>query len=177
MAETAMLTALVYPTGEGAVIGRIAEAAQRHGLRVAGMIQKDERRPDRRRCDMSLVDLADGTEIRISEDRGKDTRGCRLDHGALEQAAFLAARSLEATPPPDLLVLSKFGKREIEGHGFRQVVERAVEIGVPVLVGVGNDHVEGFLAFAGEYGRVVTDAERILAEILEDHPVDATSVA
>jgi nucleoside-triphosphatase THEP1 len=156
--QPSMLTALLYAQGEGAVIGRLAEVAQARGLRVAGMVQKDERRPDRRRCDMSLVDLASGTEIPISQDRGRDARGCRLDHGALEEAAALAMRALDADPLPDLLVLSKFGKREIEGHGFRQMVERAVELGVPVLVGVGSEHVAGFRDFAGEYG-IVLDHE------------------
>jgi len=151
------LAAVIYATGEGAVIGRLAEAARASGLAVAGMIQKDERRPDRRRCDMSLVDLATGTEIPISQDRGKDARGCRLDHGALEEAAALAMRALSDEGLPDLLVLSKFGKREIEGHGFRQIVERAVELGVPVLVGVGGEHVAGFRDFAGDYGIVLED--------------------
>lgn len=177
MSDAVMLTALLYQTGEGAVIGRLAEAARARGLAVVGMIQKDERRPDRRRCDMSLVDLATGTEIPISQDRGKDARGCRLDHGALEEAAALAARSLDAALRPDLLVLSKFGKREIEGHGFRQLVERAVELGVPVLVGVGADHVEGFLSFAGDYGRVVSDEAEALAEIAEIRRAATSSVA
>lgn len=171
MADPAMLTALLYSTGEGAVIGRLADAARARGLSVAGMIQKDERRPDRRRCDMSLVDLSTGTEIPISQDRGKDARGCRLDHGALEEAAALAARALDGEVPPDLLVLSKFGKREIEGHGFRQIVERAVELGIPVLVGVGADHVDGFLAFAGDYGHVVDSEAQVLAEIAEIRPL------
>lgn len=177
MADTAMLTALVYAQGEGAVIGRLATAARARGLRVAGMIQKDERRPDRRRCDMSLVDLATGTEIPISQDRGKDARGCRLDHGALEEAAALAARALDGEWLPDLLILSKFGKREIEGHGFRQIVEKAVELGVPVLVGVGEEHVEGFRAFAGEFGVVLDDETRALAEIDTLVTLTTTSVA
>lgn len=153
----ARLVAVVYRTGEGTVVGRLAEAAQARGLRVAGMIQKDERRPERRRCDMSLVDLTTGIEIPISQDRGKDARGCRLDHGALEEAAALAARALAGERLPDLLVLSKFGKREIEGHGFRQLVERAVDLGVPVLVGLGEEHVAGFRDFAGDYGVVLDD--------------------
>ena len=177
MAEPAMLTALLYATGEGVVIGRLAEAAQALGLTVAGMIQKDERRPDRRRCDMRLVDLASGTEIPISQDRGKDARGCRLDHGALEEAAALAARSLDGDPLPDLLVLSKFGKREIEGHGFRQIVEKAVELGVPVLVGIGEDHLEGFRDFAGDYGRVETDPEVVLGIFADLAAEPPTSVA
>lgn len=174
---TAMLVALVYGQGEGAVVGRVAQAARAAGLALAGMIQKDERRPERRRCDMALVDLASAREIAISQDRGKDARGCRLDHGALEEAAGLVMASLAAIPPPQALILSKFGKREIEGHGFRQVVEQAVERGVPVLVGVGVEHVEGFRAFAGEYGTVIEseDAARAWLATLAERRVTAVA--
>lgn len=161
MTDDPILAALVYPTGEGAILGRLAEAAIAAGLHVAGMIQHDERRPDRRRCDMTLVDLGSGRRIALSEDRGKDTRGCRMDHAALEEAAGLALAALSAERLPDLLILSKFGKREIEGHGFRQVVEKAVELGVPLLVGVTADHVEGFRAFGGGLETVFEDAAAV----------------
>jgi nucleoside-triphosphatase THEP1 len=165
MTNEPILAALVYPTGEGAILGRIAQAALDAGLEVAGMIQHDERRPDRRRCDMTLVDLTSGRRIALSEDRGKDTRGCRMDHAALEEAAGLALAALSAERLPDLLILSKFGKREIEGHGFRQVVETAVDRGVPLLVGVTADHVEGFRAFGGGLERVFTEVGEVEAMI------------
>jgi len=165
MNDDPILAAFVYPTGEGAILGRLAQAAIAAGLDVAGMIQHDERRPDRRRCDMTLVDLTSGRRIALSEDRGKDTRGCRMDHAALEEAAGLALAALSAETLPDLLILSKFGKREIEGHGFRQVVEKAVELGVPLLVGVTADHVEGFRAFGGGLETVFTDVAAVEAVI------------
>ena len=168
MAESdPVLAAFVYATGEGAVIGRFADGARAAGLAVAGMIQEDERRPDRRRCDMTLVDLGSGRRIGLSEDRGKDTRGCRMDHAALEEAAGLALAALDGERLPDLLVLSKFGKREIEGRGFRQVVEKAVELGVPLLVGVTADHVEGFRAFGGGFETITEDPAEVEALIAD----------
>ena len=164
-----ILAALVYATGEGAIMGHLAERALAAGLDVAGMIQHDERRPERRRCDMTLVDLGSGRRIALSQDRGKDARGCRLDHAALEEAAGLALAALEGESLPDLLILSKFGKREIEGHGFRQVVERAVELGVPLLVGVTADHVAGFRDFGGGLEQVFeseADAAGLIARIV-----------
>ena len=115
-ADIPSLTAVVYATGEGAVMGRLVEAARAAGLRLAGMLQKDERRPDRRRCDMTLVDLASGVEIALSQDRGRDARGCRLDHGALEEAAGRALGRLADGPLPELLLLSKFGKQIGRAH-------------------------------------------------------------
>ncbi len=168
MSDEPILAALVYATGEGATVGLLAETAQARGLRVAGMIQYDDRRPDRRRCDMTLVDLSSGRRIALSEDRGKDTRGCRMSYSALEEAAGMALAALESAELPDLLILSKFGKREIEGHGFRQVVERAVELGVPLLVGVTSDHVDGFRDFGGGYERVfetVAEVEALIADL------------
>lgn len=67
----------------------------------------------------------------------------RLDHAALETAAGLALAALGESRRRTLWC-SKFGKREIEGHGFRRVVRRSVELGVPVLVGISGDHAEGF---------------------------------
>ena len=159
------LVALTYATGEGAVMGRVVDAAKAAGLVLAGMLQKDERRPDRRRCDMTLIDLSTGEEIALSQDRGKDARGCRLDHSALEEAAGRVAARLETGPRPDLLILSKFGKREIEGAGFRQAIERAVDLGIPIVVGVTADHVEGFRAFGGGVEEVVETVEAVEAMV------------
>ena len=163
--ELPPLLALTYATGEGAVMGRVVDAAKAAGLVLAGMLQKDERRPDRRRCDMTLIDLSTGEEIALSQDRGKDARGCRLDHSALEEAAGRVAARLEAEPRPDLLILSKFGKREIEGAGFRQAIEQAVDLGIPVVVGVTSDHVEGFRAFGGGVEEVVETVEVVEAMV------------
>lgn len=168
MADDPMLAALVYVSGEGAVIGRLAERAGAAGLGVAGMIQEDDRRPDRSRCDMTLIDLASGEKIPLSEDRGRDARGCRLDATALEAAAGLALAGLDGEVLPDLVVLSKFGKQEAEGRGFRQVVEKAVGLGVPVLVGVTVDQIEGFRAFGGGLERIfetVAEAEAAIAAL------------
>ena len=166
--EVPGLVALTYATGEGAVMGRVVEAARAAGLTIVGMLQKDERRPDRRRCDMTLVDLTTGLEIALSQDRGRDARGCRLDHAALEDAAGRALARLEAGPMPDLLILSKFGKQEIAGRGFRQVVEKAIDREVPVLVGVGAENVPGFSDFGGGLEAVVETlaaAQAIVARI------------
>ncbi len=162
-----ILAAFVYTPGEGAVVGRFADGARAAGLAVSGMIQHDESRPDRRRCDMTLVDLGSGRRIPLSEDRGRDTRGCRMDHAALEEAAGLALAALDGERLPDLLVLSKFGKREIEGRGFRQVVEKAVERGVPLLVGVTAENVEGFRAFGGGLETILDDPATVEALIAD----------
>ena len=96
------------------VDGVLAQAARRlklDGLNIAGSIQWNEPIAGRRRCRMTLEDLASGRKILASEDRGSEARGCHLDTSALEEAAVLAAESLE--PGIDLVIVNRFGKQEI----------------------------------------------------------------
>ena len=50
---------------------------------------------------------------------------------------------------PRLLVVNKFGKIEADGGGLRQAVAEAVELGIPVLVGVPARNLDRWRAFAG----------------------------
>lgn len=115
------------------------------GLRLAGTVQTNLARADRPRCDMDLRVLPDGPVLRISEDRGAAARGCRLDSGALEQAVVEVGARLDGA---DLLVLNKFGKREAEGRGLVPVIAQALEMGLPVIVGVNALNLPALRAFA-----------------------------
>ena len=117
------------------------------GVRPAGFIQRDIERPGQCRCDMMLEDLATGAVIAISENRGREARGCRLDTNALMEAVAATERALLAAP--DLLVVNKFGKTEAEGGGFRPVIADAVGRGIPVLIAVPWRNVDGWRRFAG----------------------------
>ncbi|MFD1330182.1 DUF2478 domain-containing protein [Mycoplana ramosa] len=124
----------------------LAERLEMSGLRLSGTVQANTERADRRKCDMDLRVLPDGPTLRISEDRGALSRGCILDHGALEQAVAEVSRRLHGT---DLMIVNKFGKREAEGHGMVPVIAEALEAGIPVLAGVNKLNLEHFLSFAG----------------------------
>ena len=143
---------LAYVTLQGRgrtddLIARIVAQLQSRGLRLAGTVQSNTERPDRRKCDMDLRVLPDGQVIRISEDRGAKARGCILDSGALEQTVLQVSRRLEGA---SLLIVNKFGKRESEGREMVPVIAEAVAMGIPVLVGVNGLNLAAFLAFAGE---------------------------
>jgi hypothetical protein len=122
-------------------------------VRLAGSVQVNAPRAGRARCDMTLRDLGTGRLIRISEERGPAAQGCRLDHGALEEAVGLAATSLEAGA--DLLIINKFSKREIEGRGFRALVERAVALGVPVLTAINAMNEAHWRNFSGDLSELL----------------------
>jgi nucleoside-triphosphatase THEP1 len=145
-----MRLAYVSLQGRGRTDALIVEVADRlsaQGLRLAGTVQSNHERPDRKKCDMDLRVLPDGPTVRISEDRGDLARGCILDSGALEQTVFEVERRLEGA---DILIVNKFGKREAEGKGLAPVIAEALHRGLPVLVGVNGLNLAAFLSFAGE---------------------------
>jgi hypothetical protein len=149
-----LLTALVYESGKGdEVNGLVAIAVERlraGGLRIAGMVQRQVERPDRPRCDLIGHDLGSGIERPLSEDRGPAARGCRLDTSALEGFVALSEAALERGA--DVLVASRYGKREAQGAGFRDVIAAAASRGVQVLVPVHCDYLEAWQEFAGGLG-------------------------
>ena len=97
-------------------------------------------------CDMKVKVLPDGPVIKITQDLGAGSDACRLDPGALAEAVS----RVESTPldETDLFILNKFGPEESAGHGFCHVIGTALDLGVPVLVGVSTTNVENFESFA-----------------------------
>jgi hypothetical protein len=143
---------LAYVTLQGrgrtdALIAAVVEQLQLDGLRLSGTVQSNIERPDRRNCDMDLLILPHGPVVRISEDRGDLARGCTLDSGALEQSVAEVQQRLSGA---DILIVNKFGKREAEGKGLVPVIGDAVDLGIPVLVGVNGLNLAVFLAFSGD---------------------------
>lgn len=158
--QPVQIVALAYEkTGEGdARMAALADRLARAGLRLAGMVQVNITGKDGAACDMDLVDLAHGGGIRISQRRGREASGCRLDSGALEEAAGRLEAALG--PDTDVLVVSKFGQREAEGRGFRGAIAKAIELGIPVVVGLKHEHRTAFDAFAGPLGTVVDQIDQ-----------------
>lgn len=160
------LAGIVYEAGQGPQIDDMLVALVAHlrtsGMRLAGAIQHNTDGGDRCRCDMTLEDLASGQRVDISERRGPESRGCRLDSFALEASVGMVTQSL--SQPCDLVIVNRFGKREAEGHGFRQVVEQAMEAGVPVLVAVAEGQWPAWQDFTGDFAeRLAVDAEAVKA--------------
>jgi len=130
-----------------ACLGAAVALLTAQGLRLAGGVQLNVDRPGREKCDMVLKLLPEGGQVRISQDLGPMATGCRLDAEALEVAAAEVAQYL---PAAQALVVNRFGKQELIGHGFVPLIAQALEEGKPVLVGVAAGNLEGFLGFAGE---------------------------
>lgn len=149
---TASIGAIAYPEGiyPDRMIAAIAQQARAAGARLAGVVQHNTCPPGRSRCDMLLEDLRTGAIIRISEDRGEEARGCRINTQGLAEACASVETAL-AGDLPDLLVINKFGKMEAEGAGLRDLIARAISQEVAVLIGVPKRNLAAWRAFAGPY--------------------------
>lgn len=142
------ITAIVYSDGPRfeAFLREATTAMAADGLRLAGLVHRNQPRPDRLRCDMYLEDLATGSLHRISDDRGRHARGCILNLERLLRACEVAEAAL--SEQSDVLVLCKYGKAEMAGGGFRSLIVKAIEISVPVLIGVPSVNLDAFHDFA-----------------------------
>lgn len=153
------MTAIVYADGgafERFLQSEVAKLKQR-GLRLAGLIQHSRPNEGSRKCDMSLQDLMTGDLYDISEQRGRLATGCVLNTDYLLRACEAAKAGLLQNP--DLLVLSKFGKSEVEGGGFRSLITAALDVGVPVVIGVPAVNLAPFREFAGDFAREIELAQ------------------
>jgi nucleoside-triphosphatase THEP1 len=146
------IAAILYDGAESqradALIAELATRLRAQGFCLAGAIQSNRAVPNRGRCDMMLEDLATGQLVKASQDRGALANGCRLDSSALEESVGLAASSLGRET--DFVIINRFGKQEAEGRGFRGMIEQAVLLDVPIVVGLNRAHVDSWCHFVGD---------------------------
>ncbi|MCI4680554.1 DUF2478 domain-containing protein [Rhodoblastus acidophilus] len=138
------LAAMIFAEGEpvDAIFARLREIVAQKGFRVGGLLQEP--------CGESVfvTQIESGKRIDLMQDLGACAEGCRLNTAALAEAAGLLAQSLDAAP--DLLLVTRFGRAEIEGGGFLQEIGAAAAAGVPTLIGVGAKRAPDWRDFAGD---------------------------
>jgi hypothetical protein len=100
-------------------------------------------------CDMKVRVMPEGPVIQITQNLGTGSDACRLDPGALTNAVSIVENS--SFDKTDLFILNKFGPEEAVGRGFVSAIGKALEEGIPVLVGVGvaGASREAFDTFSG----------------------------
>lgn len=114
--------------------------------RIAGYVQT--RRKDRECGTLVHVrNLRDGTEMPITKNRGKMAKGCKLDGDALTRLSEQLSSDIETGC--DLLIIARFGRSEADGRGLRDVISRAIELEIPVLVGVRDEYADAWTEFHG----------------------------
>lgn len=135
------------------LMAEVAAGLRAQGCRLCGVIQSNPAPAPGQRCDMLLEELSSGEKFPISQRLGLESQACRLDSAALEEVVHLVERSLGDAP--DMLLLNKFGRQESEGKGLRLSIARALELGVPVLVGLNRSYLPAWTRFAGAEGALL----------------------
>lgn len=121
-----------------AILAEVAAALRSWGLNVHGILQEECADSAGTKPITRLRDIADGTLIQISQNLGRNARGCRLDSQALAEAAVRLETTVESGA--DLLILNRFGRSEAEGTGLRSIIEGAIHAGIPVLIAVRDEY-------------------------------------
>ncbi len=141
----------------------LAEQLAARGIAVVGAVQLNVEYDPERHCHMDLRILGREDVLRISEDRGRHARGCRLDPRGLADAVARVESVLDQGRAAIMLV-NKFGKQEADGGGFREVIGRALIAGIPVLTTVSQGNLDAFLDFAeGLAAEVAADPAQAIA--------------
>jgi hypothetical protein len=145
------LAAIVYANDEypDEVFKWIVSECRARDLVLSGVLQHPAFEGADRRCDVLLEDLASGHRTLLFEDRGAGARGCRLDVAALVEASTRVESSLDSNPA--LLVLNKFGKVESDGGGTCGLMAKALERGIPAIIGVPARNLDAWRNFSGEF--------------------------
>jgi hypothetical protein len=158
-----MKLAYVSTRGHGQTGTCLTEAAEL--LRLSGMsLQGTVTIPDPcidPTCDMLLRILPDGPVMRINQNLGAGSKGCRLDTGALEEVVMqVALHGIGAKA----LIINKFGKLEAMGRGFVPLIAEALAAGTPVILGVNAINLPDLLAFAGDLAQELPPDPQIIAD-------------
>lgn len=154
----------IVAEGRGAgdvLLHDVAMTLRAQGIALAGAVQVNEDTDPARKCDMDLHILSGHEVVRISQNLGLHSRGCRLDPAGLESAVGLVGAALQSGAA--LLVVNKFGKQEIDGRGFRPLIGEALAQDIPVLTLVGAGNEQAFLSFAADMAqRLPADVNAVL---------------
>ncbi|SHH45759.1 DUF2478 domain-containing protein [Pollutimonas bauzanensis] len=126
---------------------RFAMQLKRQGLRVHGVVQAPQTLSATGARQMGIIDLADGSRLSISQDRGAGARGCCVDPGALAEASIILRRACEQGA--DLVVVNRFGTLETEGGGFASDLLALMSADIPVLTVVERKYLAGWRRFTG----------------------------
>ncbi|MBS1165733.1 MAG: hypothetical protein H6R00_1758 [Proteobacteria bacterium] len=157
----AKIAAILYPPGTDidALLAGVARGISSTGAHVGGAVQA---RDVAGKNGLALIDLASGAVRSISQNLGPLSTSCKLDTSIMADIAGALERQIDAGL--DLLVLSRFGIREIEGGGFRSLFGRAMLAETPLLTGVRVEHAEAWAAFHGGLGiDLPPDESQVLA--------------
>lgn len=140
--------AAVIHSGDGqgdALLNTVLTECQQQGWRVRGLVTEQGKDPQGL-LPMQLRDFNTGELFVISQNLGRDSRGCSLDMGGLAEAGKVLRDALNEQP--DLVFVNRFGYGEVQGRGLNQEFSQLISAGIPLLTLVSEKYLEGWQQFS-----------------------------
>jgi nucleoside-triphosphatase THEP1 len=129
------------------ILRAVSNKLQVKGLAVGGVIQEAEFRGDGCCAHLNIVDIRTGTTERITQNRGRESRGCKLDPRGLAAISHCITDAIDVGV--DLVIINKYGRAESEGDGLLSCIEDAISAGVPILTTVREPYITAWNLYHG----------------------------
>ena len=126
---------------------KVVKRLREEGIKVGGVLQETEILPNACYSRLHIVDIRTGQSECITQNRGNESRGCKLDPRGLAEISHCITDAIETGV--DLIVINKFGRAESEGDGLLSCIADAVSVGLPVLTTVREPYVASWNLFHG----------------------------
>jgi len=142
-------------TRELPLLADFARELTSRGWRVGGLVQETLRGPGGYKRAIIATDLDTGAKITLATfkgDRGKESE-CGFDSAALAEATRAVLRAVETGV--DLIIIEKFGRREMEGSGLFDEILAAMAEGIPTLTLVSANALEQWNQLTGDLGALL----------------------
>ena len=146
MSEVPQLAALIYDDSHDpdALLRGFAAGLNGSGRRVVGLVQLGHPLADPPQ--LSALLLHSGDTMRLFQDLGRGSTGCKLDVGQLLAAGTRVSQAID--DGADLVIINRFGRQEIEGKGLSYLIERALSVEIPVVIAVPEARLPDWRAFS-----------------------------
>jgi nucleoside-triphosphatase THEP1 len=144
-----ILAAVKYEVGVNInrIILDVVNDLRMRGFEIGGVLQEIEAGSDLGQERLHVVDIRSAKSACITQQRGRDAHGCKLDPSGLADIAHCVTDAIKAGV--DLIIINKFGRAESEGAGLLSCIADAVDAGIPVLTSVREPYVDAWQSFHG----------------------------
>jgi hypothetical protein len=140
------LAALVYSEDQNPdeVLLGFCAVLKGEGFRPVGLVQHGHCQGNQ--SDLSALLIHTSEKIRLFQDLGTCSTGCRLDVGQLITAGSRVVTAIDHGA--DLVVINRFGKLEREGKGLSFLIELAMSAGIPAVIAVPENRFPDWVTYS-----------------------------
>jgi hypothetical protein len=147
MSDAPILAAIIYDDSQDPdeLLRGFAADLNGSGLRAVGLVHLGHPLADPPQLSALLVHSGD--TMRLFQDLGRGSTGCKLDVGQLLAAGTKVAQAIDGGA--DLVIINRFGRQESEGKGLSYLIERALSDEIPVVIAVPDTRLSDWNAYSG----------------------------